>query len=216
MGYRQLTDLIPQGIAYYPTLEAYIGAVGTGAITNAARRPKPWRDNTLLYSTGFWWDMPSLEGTKQYRTFATDASGALLLTPIESAQAYETYSLTVINTYREYKDLFPSGVPYLVTIELPKSEASEFNYGGTGQPWGVPVVLNSDTIIAMDSDGKWKAIQYQEFVQKMKSNLATPEAMFDTVDKIVQATKSQGRSKADAVTAMRRVLIAPPAQMPVI
>jgi hypothetical protein len=68
----------------------------------------------------------------------------------------------------------------------------------------------------MDSDGKWKAIQYQEFVQKMKSNLATPEAMFDTVDKIVQATKSQGRSKADAVTAMRRVLIAPPAQMPVI
>ena len=166
--------------------------------------------NTLLYSTGFWWDMPSLEGTKQYRTFAVDSTGALLLTPIESAQAYETYSLTAINAYREYKDLFPGGVPYLVTIELPKAEASEFNYGGTGQPWGVPVVLNSDTIVAMDSDGKWKAIQHQEFVQKMKANLTTPEAMFDAVKKIITATEQQGRSKADAVTAMRRVLISPP------
>lgn len=209
MGFRLLTDLIPREIAYYPTEELYIGAVGTGANKNPARRPKPWRDNSLLYSTGFWWDAAPLDGVKQYRTFATDANGALLLTPIESPQAYETYSLTVINTYREYKDLFPGGVPYLVTIEVPKAEAAEFNYGGTGQPWGVPVVLNSDTIVAMDSDGKWKAIQYQEFVQKMKTNLATPDQMFDTIDKIVQATKAQGRSKADAVTAMRRVLISP-------
>lgn len=216
MGFRLLTDLIPREVPFYPTESDYIGAVGTGANKNPARRPKPWRDNSLLYSTGFWWDMPSLEGTKQYRTFATDANGALLLTPIESAKAYETYSLTVINTYREYKDLFPGGVPYLVTIEVPKQEASEFNYGGTGQQWGVPVVLNSDTIIAMDSDGQWKAIQYQEFVQKMKANLTSPEAMFEAIKKIVQATEAQGRSKADAVTAMRRVLIAPPVQMPTI
>jgi len=210
MGFRLLTELIPQGIAYYPTEEQYIGAVGTGANKNPTRRPKPWRDNSLLWSGGFWWEQPSLDGTKQYRTFAVDSTGALLLTPIESAPAYETYSLTVINTYREYKDLFPGGVPYLVTVELPKTEAVEFNYGGTGQPWGVPVVLNSDTIVAMDSDGKWKAIQYQEFVQKMKANLATPEAMFDAVKKIITATEQQGRSKADAVTAMRRVLISPP------
>ncbi len=210
MAFRQLTDLIPREVTYYPTVENYIGAVGTGAPSNSARRPKPWRDNSLLYSTGFWWDMPSLEGTKVYRTFAVDGNGAFLLTPIESQQAYETYSLTVINTYREHKDMFPVGVPYLVTLELSKQEASEFNYGGTGQPVGVPVVLNSDTLIAMDSDGKWKAIQYQEFVQKMKVNAQSPEAMFDAVDKVVTATKAQGRSKADAVHAMRRILISTP------
>ena len=210
MGYRQLTDLIPQGIAYYATLEAYIGAVGTGANKNPARRPKPWRDNTLLYTTGHWWDVPSLEGVKQYRTFATDANGSLLLTPIESQAAYETYSLSVIGTYREHKDLFPDGVPYLVTIELSKQEASEFNYGGIGQPWGVPVVLNSDTLVAMDSDGRWKAIQYQKFGEMQKTALSTPDAMFDAIEKIVTATKQQGRSKGDAVVAMRRVLIAPP------
>lgn len=210
MSFRSLTDLIPREVAYYSTEELYIGAVGTGANKNPGRRPKPWRDNSLLWSGGNWWDTPTLDGVKQYRTFAVDASGALLLTPIESPQAYETYSLTVINTYREYKDLFPGGIPYLVTIDVPKVEAAEFNYGGTGQPWGVPVVLNSDTMVAMDADGKWKVIHYQAFIQKMKANLVTPEQMFDTVDKIVQATKAQGRSKADAVTAMRRVLIAPP------
>lgn len=214
MGFRPLNDLIPREVPYYPTEGQYIGAVGTGANKNPDRRPKPWRDNSLLWSTGNWWDVPTLTGTKQYRTFATDADGNLMLTPIESAQAYETYSLTAINTYREHKDLFPAGVPYLVTIELPKQEASEFNYGGTGQPWGVPVVLNSDTLIAMDTDGKWKAIQYQEFVQRQKASLSSPDAMFDTIEKIVVATKQQGRSKADAVVAMRRVLIAPPLLMP--
>lgn len=213
MGFRPLTDLIPRDIAYYPTEEQYIGAVGTGANKNPARRPKQWRDNSLLWTSGNWWDTPSLDGVKSYRTFAVDGNGALLMTPIESMQAYETYSLTVINTYREYKDLFPGGVPYLVTIELPKSEASEFNYGGTGAPVGLPVVLNSDTIVAMDSDGKWKAIQYQEFTQKMKTNLATPEAMFDAIKKVVVATETQGRSKADAVSAMRRILISPPTQV---
>lgn len=213
MGYRPLTDLIPREVPYYATEEQYIGAVGTGANKNPARRPKPWRDNSLLWNGGNWWDMPSLDGTKSYRTFAVDANGALLLTPIESMQAYETYSLSVINTYREYKDLFPGGVPYLVTIEVPKAEAVEFNYGGTGQPWGVPVALNSETLIAMDSDGKWRAIQYQEFVQKMKTNLATPEAMFDAIEKVVVATKTQGRSKSDAVSAMRRILISPPTQV---
>lgn len=209
MAYRPLTDLIPREVPYYPTEEQYIGAIGTGANKNPARRPKPWRDNSLLYSTGNWWDMPSLEGTKQYRTFATDANGGLLLTPIESAQAFETYSLTAINTYREYKDLFPSGIPYLVTIEVPKVESVEFNYGGTGQPWGVPVVLNSDTMIAMDVDGKWKVIHYQKFIEKMRSAFTTPEAMFEAIKKIVTATEQQGRSKADAVSAMRRVLISP-------
>lgn len=209
MGFRQLTDLIPREIAYYPTMENYIGAVGTAPNQNSARRPKPWRDNSLLWSTGNWWDVPTLEGVKQYRTFAVDAGGNLMLTPIESPAAYETYSLTVINTYREHKDLFPAGVPYLVTIELPKAEASEFNYGGTGQSWGLPVVLNSDILVAIDADGKWKAIQYQEFAQKQKAALTSPDAMFDVIEKIVVATKQQGRSKADAVVAMRRVLISP-------
>lgn len=207
MAFRPLTDLIEKGVAYYPTIESYIGAVGTGANVNPARRPKPWRDNKLIVSTGFWWMTPVLDGTVTYRTFAVDSAGALLLTPIESAPAYSTYNGTVINTYREHVDMFPQGVPYLVDITLPKVEAVEFNYGGTGQPIGVPITLNSDTIIAMDQSGNWKASQYQEFIQYAKANLKSPDEMFNAVDMIVQATKAQGRSKADAVSAMRRVLI---------
>lgn len=209
MGYRPLTDLIYKEVSYYPTESAYIGAVGTGPNKNPARRPKYWRDNSLTYAQRFWWEPPVLEGSKQYKTFAVDANGSLLLTPIESPQAYETYSLTVINTYREHKDLFPAGIPYLVTIEMPKAEALEFNYGGVGQPWGVPVGINTDTMIAPDLDG-WKAINYEEFIRLQKSNLDTPEKMFAAVKAIIAATESQGRSKSDAIVAMRRVLIAPP------
>ena len=210
MAYRPLTDLVPRAIPFYLTEGEYIGAVGTGANKNPNLRPKQWRDNALLWTGGNWWETPSLEGTKSYQTFATDANGAMLLTPIESQKAYETYSGTVINTYREFKDMFPVGVPYLVTIELPKAEAVEFNYGGTGQPWGLPVIITSDLMIVMDSDGKWKAVQYQEFVQKMKTNLATPEAMFDAIDKVVMAVKAGVRTKAESIPAMRRILVAPP------
>lgn len=131
--WRSLRTLIPNTIAYYPTKQDFegTGGVGTAAPVDNTKPFQPWRDNQAHYPNSSWFGGgPSMV---KYTTFATHKdTGALQLHAIDSTGFLETYSLTVINVYREYRHLFTKGIPVLTPLILSAQSAAEFNYGYNG------------------------------------------------------------------------------------
>lgn len=200
--WRTLRSLIPNTIPYYPTKEEYEGnnGVGTGAPVDNSKPYKAWRDNSAWYPGSSWFGGPS---TVMYRTFAIDEAGALKTASIDSAAFLDTYSDAVIRTYREYRHLFPDGVPVLTTMVLDRKTASEFNYGFNGKITPPPVTINTNVMLAIGPDGDWMAIDYQAWIQiQRKANQMNDE---QRVARVVEIGLGVGAAK-DKVSAMRTVL----------
>jgi len=173
--WKGLAALIPNTITVYPTKQAYegTGGVGTGAPVDNTKPYKPWRDNSAWYPGSSWWGGGM--ATREYNTFATNNQEQLLLQPIDSPGFYYTYSDAVIRTYREWRHLFPAGVPVLVQLVMSGGEASQFNYGSNGEYTPPPAVINSNIMLAQQTpNGEWMAIDYQEWVKIQKAATQIP------------------------------------------
>lgn len=202
--WRELRSLIPNTIAVYFTKEEYEGnkGVGTGAPVDDTKPFKPWRDNAAFYPGSSWFGGSA---PMAYNTFAVDAAGDLVLSPYESSAAMATYSGTVINVYREYRHLFPKGVPVLVPMLLSRKEASEFNYGYNGKYTPPPAIINTNQMLAPGPGGEWMVIDYQAWIQIQRSSVNTMTDQ-QKVAKAVEIGLNQGLAVKDKIAAMRLVL----------
>lgn len=203
--WRTLRTLIPSTIAYYPTKQDFegTGGVGTAAPVDNTKPFQPWRDNQAHYPNSSWFGGgPSMVS---YTTFATHKdTGALQLHAIDSKGFLETYSLTVINVYREYRHLFTKGVPVLTPLILSTQVAAEFNYGYNGTFTPPPASINTNIMLAPGPDGEWMAIDYQAWLQIQRTaNQATDE---QKVAKAVAIGTNLSISAKDKVSAMRVAL----------
>ena len=212
--WRTLRSLIPNTIAYYPTKQEYegTGGVGTGAPVDNGKPYKAWRDNAAWYPGSSWFGGPSIVN---YTTFAIHKdTGALQLHAIDSAGFLGTYSDAAIRTYREYRHLFPNGVPVLTTMPLDAKVASELNYGYNGTVTPPPAVIQTNIMLAPGPDGEWMAIDYQAWVQiQRKANEMTDE---QRVKKAITYGLNETMSYKDRASAMRAALLESPNYGPVI
>lgn len=142
---RPYTSLIPAGIAWYPTVEAFAKAGGIGMPGDKNKPKKLWRDNSAIYSGGWF---SALIGARSYKMLARNADGSPNLTPLFSPEFYATYtSLQVVNEYRRWAFMFQAGVPYLVDVEVAADQAADLNLIGTEPAVDWPLVLNADTML---------------------------------------------------------------------
>lgn len=210
--WRELRSLIPNTIAVYFTKEEYEGnrGVGTGAPVDDTKPFKPWRDNAAFYPGSIWFGGST---PMAYNTFAVDNTGGLKLYPIGSPESYGTYSGTVINVYREYRHLFPNGVPVLTNMLLDRKVAAAFNYGSNGQFTPPPAIINTNIMLAPGPDGEWMAIDYQDYIRIQRTaNQTTDE---QKVAKVI-AIANSAKSAKDKVSEMRVALQDTPNIGPVI
>jgi hypothetical protein len=161
-----MQSLVPNTITVYLTKQEYegVGGVGTGAPVDNTKPFKPWRDNSLWYPSWF-----GGVSRREYNTFAMDNQGRLSLAPIDSNPFYYTYSDVAIRTYREWKHLFPAGVPVLIPLVISADEAGEFNYGSNGKFIPPPAFLPTNMMLAQAAPGgEWMAIDCQEWIKIQK------------------------------------------------
>ena len=203
--WRPLTVLIPNNVSVFLTKQAYEAppprGVGTQAPVDNQKPFKPWRDNSPLYP-GSWFGQ--IAGPAVYTTLATDDQGQLRLFALETGVVYNTYSDAVIRTYREYKHLFPNGVPVLVELRLDRQTAGEFNYGSNGQFTPPPAQIASNLMLAPGPDGQWMVIDYQEWIRIQRAS--APVTDEDRVRLAVEIGTNTSRSYGDRASAMRAVL----------
>jgi hypothetical protein len=202
MNIRPYTDNIPSHISWFRD-RAHWGSLSPIAPSNPNAPLKFWADNSLVFNN-FWAQFG--QTTVPYRFLARDASGKPLLTPIGSKEFYDTYtSLATVNTYKEFSFMFPQGVPYLVTKEVPTQEASTVNVeGGTTPAIDYPVEFKDDILFLVDpKTGNFGVIQYQEFVKFAREvTKNTDPAKVETIKGIC----ASGMSATDKIKAIRVVV----------
>lgn len=188
--WKSLRTLVPNTITVYMTKQEYEGTsgVGTGAPVDNTKPYKPWRDNAAWYPGSSWWGGV---GMREYTTFKTDNQGRLVLAPLESLDWFYTYGDQAIRVYREYKHLFPAGVPVLRALQMPGDEAGQFNYGSNGQFTPPPAEIASNQMLAQAAEwgGEWLVIDCQEWVKLQKARVPqTAEAKVARIQEICQGS----------------------------
>jgi len=203
--WKGLETLIPNTISVYLSKQAYEApypqGVGTAAPVDNTKPFKPWRDNSPLYP-GSWFGRVS--GPVLYTTLAVTPQGELALMPIESPAVYATYSDAVVRTYREYKHLFPNGVPVLTMLQLDRQVAGEFNYGSNGQMTPPPAAIVSNLMLAPAPNGEWMVIDYQDWIRIQRTAATLTDEQ--KVNKAVAIGQNAAMTYAVRVSAMREVL----------
>lgn len=192
--WRSLQTLIPNTITVYMSQQEYegVGGVGTGAPVDNTKPYKPWRDNSAWYPGSQWWGGV---GQRIYNTFKTDNQGRLVLAPIESNEWFYTYQDQAIRTYREYRHLFPAGVPVLKMQTISGAEAGQFNYGSNGQFTPPPAEIGSNQMLAQKvPGGEWMVIDCQEWIKIQKA--ATPQTAEAKVARILEICQGSGVAEA--------------------
>lgn len=165
---RPITSLIPPGIAWYPTVADFAKAGGIGMPGDKAKPRKMWRDNSAVYSGGWF---SSLIGSRSYRMLARNADGSPKLTSMTSPEFYATYSTSVVNEYRRWAFLFQSGVPYVVDVEVAADQAADLNLIGTEPAVDWPLVLNADTMLVPNGND----VQVWGFEEFAAANRVPPQ-----------------------------------------
>lgn len=168
MALRPYTDFIPRNIAWYtPTNWPNV----TAAPSNPSTPRQLWRDNGVVWEsqgTGKWWEVAQpLDqlAPRTYTVFVFNTDGTPSLTPIDSAEFLATYSSkSAVETYREFRFRFPSGVPYTKQITVPASQAGELNFGGTLPATPYPVTVPTDHVFFVEN-GLIVGQDYQEFIR---------------------------------------------------
>ena len=202
----ELSTLVPNTITVYMSKAQYESpqpqGVGTQAPVDNTKPYKPWRDNSAHYPGGAWWQGGA--GPKLYTTLAVDSAGELTKTPIGSPEFLATYSSTVIRVYQEYRHLFPEGVPYLVTLEMPKDQAAAFNYGFNGQFIPPPAQIQTNQMLATHPTGGWAVIGYEDWlrIQRQAATMSDDQK----VSAVVAIGLRQGQPSRDKVSEMLTVL----------
>lgn len=172
-------------LPYYDSLDEYwrqspnlAGTIPTGP---TGGRRKRWRDNqaaALLQQQQqaggrFWGGFQSaapLVRELEYSVLARDESGRLLLTPVESMAAYQTYSQTIMGVYRQFKHWVQAGVPYLIKMRLPIEAAAALNFADQGPEVAVPVEIGAGTILIPDGAGDCIVyLNYQDFLREARA-----------------------------------------------
>lgn len=205
--WRTLRSLIPNTISVYLTQQEYegTGGVGTGAPVDNKLPFKPWRDDAAHYPGSSWFGMSV---PVNYTTFKTTSSGQLQLSSVDSYDVLNTYSGAVVSVYKEYRHLFPNGVPTLIPLSLKREIAGAFNYGSNGDFTPPPAIINSNIMLAMSPDGEWAAIDYQDFVRiQREANKISDE---QRVKKAITYGLNETMSYKDRASAMRAALLESP------
>lgn len=196
MNIRPYVEVTPPHIKTFRD-RADWGSQSAIAPSNPAAPMQFWADTSLQggqYNT-FDWGAFLTPGSRAYRFIARDAAGKPKLTPINGKEFYATYgsSLSVINTYREFSFMFPLGVPYLVELQVPTTEASTVNVeGGTLPARDYPVEFRTDTMFVIDpKTGDVGVIQYQEFVKAARGVVQqTPEMKVQIIKSLCDAPQT--------------------------
>lgn len=205
---KHVTTAVPRGVAWFhETLKPWNG---TGLPGDPRRKFKPWRDNDLVDSqggwnfSGNWWD--SIEGGSSERAYdfiAKDENGKVLLTPIESAPAYNTYSQSALNSYREFKFMFPQGIPYVVKHTIDEDD-KEINFVGTRPGFDYPIKVESNQMLVV-VEGAVGIVDYQEFNKNARPAVKTDEERIALVKKLVDAPMNASDKVAAILAAVTKV-----------
>lgn len=204
MNIRPYTDNVPSHISWFRD-RAHWGSLSPIAPSNPAAPLKFWADNSLVFNN-FWAQFG--QTSVPYRFLAREAgTGRPKLTPIGSREFYETYaeSISIVNTYKEFSFMFPQGVPFLVTQDVPTSEASTVNVeGGTSPALDYPVEFKTDTMFVVDpKTGNFGVISYQEFLKSAREVTKNTDAVkVETIKGIC----GSGISAGDKIKAIRIVV----------
>lgn len=204
MNIRPYTDNVPSHISWFRD-RAHWGSLSPIAPSNPSAPLKFWADNSLVFNN-FWAQFG--QSSVSYRFLARETgNGKPKLTPIGSKEFYDTYadSLSIVNTYKEFSFMFPLGVPFLETREVPTREASTVNVeGGTVPVLDYPVEFRSDTMFVVDpKTGDFGVINYQEFLKSAREVTKNTDASkVETIKSICNASFPAG----DKIKAIRVVV----------
>jgi hypothetical protein len=201
MNIRPYTDNVPSHISWFRD-RAHWGSLSPIAPSNPSAPLKFWADNSLVFNN-FWAQFG--QSSVPYQFLAREAgNGKPKLTPIGSKEFFDTYgsSKSLVETYKEFSFMFPLGVPYLVTKEVPTQEASTVNVeGGTEPALDYPVELKSDTLFLVDpKTGNFGVINYQEFVKFAREvTKNTDPQKIETIKAICAAPAMSATDKIKAI-----------------
>lgn len=203
MNIRPYTDNVPSHVSWFRD-RAHWGSLSPIAPSNPNAPLKFWADNSLVFNN-FWAQFGQTE--VPYQFLARDSSGKPKLTPIGSREFFETYgsSKSVVETYKEFSFMFPLGVPFLETKNVPTREASTVNVeGGTTPALDYPVEFRTDTMFVVDpKTGNFGVINYQEFIKSAREvTKITDEQKVETIKGIC----GSGIPAADKIKAIRVVV----------
>lgn len=195
-------SIIQAGVAHFASKSDYLRATGTAFPPEFSDRPKKlWRDNSLLWAGGFWGFLSG--GTKSYKVIARKLDGTPKLVPIESKEAYETYSDAAMRTYRENAFYFNQlgGVPYLEEITLTTEVAKEFNFAENNILVDYPVDLRPGQLL--EARGNEVLVwEYQDFAKEMRPPVTTPQGVLEGVKKVLDSPMPP----TDKILAIRKLV----------
>lgn len=203
MNIRPYTDNVPPHISWFRD-RAHWGSLSPIAPSNPNAPLKFWADNSLVFNN-FWEQFGQSE--VPYKFLARDNFGKPKLTPIGSRDFFDTYgtSRSVVETYKEFSFMFPAGVPFLETKNVPTREAATVNVeGGTVPAIDYPVEFRTDTMFVVDpKTGDFGVIHYQDFLKSAREVTKNTDAQkVETIKGICAA----GIPAADKIKAIRVVV----------
>jgi hypothetical protein len=157
-----------------------------GSPPSNPRRPlRLWRDNRFIQD-------PFATGKERYVTLAF-RNGQPDLKPIDSQEVMRSYSLSVIKTLQQFRDLFPNGVPYIDfdhPVELDLDDVRDFNFFGTEPAIAYPVCVpfpDNLMLIQHPRTGELMTVDYQEFAAAARPNMQTDEQKLEKVREILDS-----------------------------
>lgn len=194
-------SIIQAGVAHFASKSDFLRATGTAFPPEFSDRPKKlWRDNSLLWAGGFWGFLNG--GTKSYKVIARKLDGTPKLTPIESKEAYDTYSDAAMRTYRENAFYFPNGVPFLEDVTLTNEVAQEFNFAENNILVDYPVDLRAGQLL--EARGKDVLVwEYQDFAKAMRPPVNGATEVIAAVQAVIA---TQNMTPENKILAIRKLV----------
>src|SRR5262249_13576112 len=128
-----LKTAVPKNIATFTSNSDWNYLWG-GPPSNPQRPLRLWRDNKFSYD-------PFATRKERYFTIAFH-NGQPDLKSVDSQEVLRSYSLSVANALRQFRDLFPNGVPYIDLdhpLEFDVDDIRDFNFFGTEPAVPYPV-----------------------------------------------------------------------------
>ena len=177
MSFKPYTDRVPSGILWFKDLEDFGKKSQGGALVTIPGNPKrpyrPWADpqavNQTVDSFTNFYSAPS-NNVRTYKVIARDSAGYALLTPIDSPEFYNTYSVIPnppnIAAYRQYSYMFTKGVPFLKTITLypDLDRFEEPNFTGYQPGIDYPIEIRPTDMMVIQN-GEVKVIDVYDFIK---------------------------------------------------
>jgi hypothetical protein len=182
-----LKTAVPKHVTAFASVNDWNYTWG-GPPSNSQRPTRLWRDNRFTND-------PFAIGSERYFTLAF-RNGQPDLKSVDSQEVLRSYSLSVCNTLRQFRDLFPAGVPYIDLdnpVELPVDEVRDFNFFGTQPAIAYPVSYpfpDNLMLIQHPRTGDLVTIDYQEFSLAARPGILTDDQKIEQVRAILDSTET--------------------------